>query len=231
VSADLGAGTERPDEPVEESAEDRAARSWRRRRARLVVKLRRQRVGLLVLAALLVVAALAGWAVGRAMTPQGPTDTRALVEGNLLPLAVDADGIWTSSSDDREPVSEALVRLRRDDDAAMVEQHHERWIAAYDGVLTRLAGLDLPVDGRPIQRQVIAAVTLSRDAVEVLGYAATVDDRAARYDLTTEVGRLRQRSEQLIQSARASTSDLGSDTRVDVSPLPEITPHGEAGTG
>jgi hypothetical protein len=102
-----------------------------------------------------------------------------------------------------------------------VDAHLEGWLSAYDAALVRLAAADVPPSGRPVQRQFITAVTLSRDAVEVLGHAATVDDELLRRDLTTEVGRLRTRAEQLTTRARASISDL-EGTRTDVAPLPAL---------
>jgi hypothetical protein len=56
----------------------------------------------------------------------------------------------------------------------------------------------------------------------VLGHAATVEDAEHRQDLLTEVGRLRQRSEQLMQSARAALLDLDGQ-RADVAPLSPLT--------
>jgi hypothetical protein len=176
----------------------------------------------IVALAVAVVAVLVGLGIGRSTGPTPELDARVAIESSLVPLAVDADGIWSSSSDVRAPVSEALVALRRDGDTALVEENHAAWIEAYDAVIVRIAGLDLPAAARPVQRQIIASVTLSRDAVEVLAHAAAVDDPVARRDLTTEVGRLRTRSEQLAQSARASLADLGGQ-RADVSPLSELT--------
>ena len=189
------------------------------RSAALVLLARRQRLGLL--AAVAIVALLVGAVVGRTTAPGPEADARRAVESTVLPLALDADGIWTSTTDDREPVSEALVLLRRDDDPRLVERHLDDWLAAYDTALVRLAGEDLPPTARPVQRQLISGIALSRDAVEVLGHAAEVDDEVARRDLTTEVGRLRMRSEQQIQSARASTTDLDG-SRTDLSPPPSL---------
>ena len=185
------------------------------RSAALVLLARRQRLGLLAAVAIL---ALVIGAIGGRVTAPGPeADARRAVESTVLPLALDADGIWTSTTDDRAPVSEALVLLRRDGDPRLVERHLDDWLEAYDTALVRLAGEDLPPSARPVQRQLISGIALSRDAVEVLGHAAEVDDEVARRDLTTEVGRLRMRSEQQIQSARASTTDLDG-SRTDLSP-------------
>jgi hypothetical protein len=193
--------------------------AWRRMLTLLRAVLRTRGGG--VVAGVLV-GLLAGVLIARGIAPTPEADARRAIETSLLPLAIDADGIWTSSSDARPGVSEALVALRRDDDPRLVETHLDEWLQAYDAALVRIAGLDLPPTARPVQRQIISAIALSRDAVEVLGHAASVDDPQARRDLTTEVGRLRQRSEQLAQSARASTGDLGGQ-RGDVSPLAPLT--------
>jgi hypothetical protein len=158
-----------------------------------------------------------------------PPDARArrAVDTELLPLAVDADDIWTSS-DARASVSDALVALRGDDgDPQLVEDHLAEWLDAYDTKIIKIAGLHLPEQARPVQRQVIAGVTLSRDAVEVLGHAADVfratEQQVQVEELLVEVGRLRRRSEQLLQAARAASGDLAGDL-VDVGPLEPVTP-------
>jgi hypothetical protein len=193
--------------------------TWHDRMATVRVFVRRHRVAPWLAFALVLL--VLGIVVGR-VTAEGPEpEARRAIEMSVLPLALDADGIWTSGADRGPAVSEALVALRRDEDPTLILEHEDRWLAAYDGALVRMAGLDLPPSARPVQRQFMAAVTLSRDAVEVLGHAATATDPLVRRDLTTEVGRLRMRSEQLMQVARASTTDLSGD-RVDVSPLPRI---------
>jgi hypothetical protein len=177
--------------------------------------------------AALIVGAVLGILVARSVADDPTIDARRVIDGALLPLAVDADAIWTSSTENRRAVSDALVQFRRDDDPTLVEEHLEAWLSSYDNYLTQLAGLYLdPAAARPVQRQVIAGITLSRDAVEVLGHAADVQradgDPGTVEDLLTEVGRLRLRSEQLLQGARAASGDLGGQT-VDVGPLGPVT--------
>lgn len=194
---------------------------WRRASARW-------RLGPLVLAC--GVALLLGVVVGRLGAPQTDAAAAHTLERAVLPLVLDADGIWNSASGDRAPVADALVALRRNDDPTLVRDWRDDWLVSYDGVLLQLAGLDMPATARPVQRQFITAVTMSRDAVEVLGHAAVVRDPAARRDLLTEVARLRQRSEQLTASARASILDLEGQ-RADVSPLPRLTSFLEGRSG
>jgi hypothetical protein len=215
-----GAPTGDPGDPDADTATDaRPPRpGLRERMDRVSLLARRQRWWLLTTVA--VVALLAGVVVGRTSAPGPEAVARQAIETQLVPEALDADAVWTTGGEGRGPVNEALVALRREGDPAPVEADLQAWLDAYDLGLTRLAGLDLPPIARPVQRQFIAAVALSRDAVEVLGHAATVDDDLARHDLTTEVGRLRQRSEQLFQAARAASIDLDDQNqRADTSPL------------
>ncbi len=202
-----------------ETTDQPPRRSLRDRLDRFRLAARRQRWGPLLLIAL--VALLLGLWVGRTGAPGPGPDARAAVEASVLPIALESDGIWTAGADSRPAVAEGLVALRRESDDRVVVENLDAWMEAYDQALVRMAGVDLPSTARPVQRQFITAVSLSRDAVEVLGHAATVEDDLARRDLTTEVGRLRARSEQLMQSARASTGDLGG-RRTDVSPLPPV---------
>jgi hypothetical protein len=191
----------------------------RERMSAVVLLARRQRWSLI--AAISIVALAIGVPIGRATAPDATSDARHAVESTVLPLALEADGIWTSSSDGRVAVSEALVELRNEDDPTIVEENLEAWLQAYDASLVRITGADLPPTARPVQRQLITAVTLSRDAVEVLAHAARINDEDLRRDLTTEVGRLRSRSEQLTQAARASAADLDGQ-RTDIAPLPPL---------
>lgn len=194
---------------------------WRRLSARL-------RLGPLVVACL--IALLIGVVVGRLSSPGADAGAAQAIQTAILPLALDADGIWNSASGERDPVAEGLDALRQEGDPVPVQTWGEAWLASYDGVLLQLAGLDMPATARPVQRQYITAVTLSRDAVEVLRHAAEIDDPDDRLDLLTEVGRLRQRSEQLTASARASVLDLDGQ-RADVSPLPGLTSFQEGRRG
>jgi hypothetical protein len=188
---------------------------------RAVVRARRWNLLRMVLIGILAFAV--GLGIGRWTVPEGSPDARHAVERNVLPLALDSDGIWTSGAGaDRPPVSEGLIRLR-DGDVEQVRAWTEDWISAYDTVLVRLAGLDLPAEARPVQRQFIASLTLTRDAVEVLRYAAGTDDDATREVLLAEALRLRQRSEDLTQAARASVRDLAGGSS-DVSGLTRNLP-------
>jgi uncharacterized protein YcbX len=197
---------------------------WRDRLLTLRRLRSRWRPGVVAVAVL--VGAAVGFAGGRASAPTDQVVAARAVEERLLPLVIDADGIWTSPSGEQLPVAEALVALRRDGAAADVEASLDGWLASYDSILLRLAGVDLPAAARPVQRQFISAVTLSRDAVEVLGRAASVEDLGARSELVVEVARLRQRSEQLTQAARASVADLAGQ-RADVAPPSPVSAFGD----
>lgn len=186
---------------------------------------RRHRLGALLGVAL--VAVLLGFAIGRATAPGTQQAARHAVEVHVFPLVLDADSIWTSGVGEADPVSAAVIALSRDGDASLIEANRDRWLAAYDAAIVQMAGLDLPPAARPVQRQFMAAATLSQDAVAVLARAAAAEDAEVRDQLVMEVGRLRERSEQLTQSARASTADLDGG-RTDVAPLPDVLGAGDA---
>jgi hypothetical protein len=210
-------------EPERPADVDGAPVRWRERVDELRTALM-TRTG--VAAVALVLGLALGVVVMQTTTDDAHDIARRAVDVDLLPLAIDADNIWTSS-DARASVSDALVALRRDGNARPVEQHLDEWLDAYDNAILQIAGLHLPRSARPVQRQVIHGVTLSRDAVEVLGHAASISgvegQQAQVEEFLVEVGRLRQRSEHLLQAARAASGDLA-DVPVDVGPLPPVTP-------
>lgn len=167
-----------------------------------------ERSGALPVVAAAVVALLVGTVVGRVTAPTVDDVALATIEREIVPLVVDADAIWTAGSDAAPGVGRQLQAMRLGDDPAAVEPHLAAWLEAYDTVLRRIVGVEVVPAVRPIQRQLVASVTLSRDAVELIGEAATVDDPRARRELSSEVIRLRIRAEQLTQSAQASLTDL-----------------------
>jgi hypothetical protein len=182
---------------------------------------RMRRRGLGSTTGLVIATLLIGIAIGRWTAPPDETGAKQQLEDHVMPLVLDADGIWTSASDGAIPVSAALVAIQRDEDPTVVREAAAQWLASYDETIARVAALDLPPEARPVQRQFIAAMTLSRDAVEVLQRAAQVEDPGRRQGLLTEVGRLRVRGEQLTQAARASIHDL-SGGEGEVTPLPDL---------
>ena len=188
--------------------------------------LQARRLQLARLSAVALVALVVGLGIGRWSAPEVHPDVRASVERTVQPLALEADAIWTSSVvGDRPPVSEGIGMVRRGENLEEVHDWTSDWLDAYDTLLIQLTGLDLDSDARPVQRHFVSAVTLSRDAVDVLRQATELDDAAARQALVGEALRLRQRAEHLVQSARAATRDLeGGDGEVSRHPeLPRIT--------
>lgn len=171
----------------------------------------------------IIIGVLVGTIIGRTTAPSTDVESAEVIERRLLPLVLDADGIWTSASGERPPVADGLVALRTDGNPTVTRGWASSWLASYDSILVQLAGVDVPPSARSVQRQFIAAVTMSRDAIEVLAYAASGHDDDVIRDLTTEVGRLRQRSEQMVQAARASVSDLRGQ-RADVGLPTPVTP-------
>ncbi|MEX2421415.1 MAG: hypothetical protein WD670_06295, partial [Actinomycetota bacterium] len=158
-------------EPEQEVVDESATMQHRLERIRLLA--RRHRWGPMLLVGLTALA-LGLW-IGRASAPGPGPEARRAVETSVLPIASDADAIWTAGADGSPSVGEGLVALRNDDDPRVVAENAIAWIDAYDQAIVRIAGVDLPSTARPVQREFITAVSLSRDAVEVLAHAASVD--------------------------------------------------------
>ncbi len=199
------------------------ATAWQR----AVLRARRMhlaRSSLVALAALVI-----GLGLGRWSVPEADPDIRATVQRSVQPLALDADAIWTSAAaDDRPSVSEGIQFVHRGERLDEVRAWSTEWMSAYDNALVRLAGLEVRAEARPVQRQFVSAVTLSRDAVEVLHHATGVEDPATRQALVAEALRLRQRGEHLTQAARASVRDLSRGDG-EVSQHPTLPGLGEVG--
>jgi hypothetical protein len=181
-----------------------------------------ERSGVVPIVAAAVVALLLGAVVGRATAPDVDVTALAAIERDVVPLVVDADAIWTAGTDGAPGVGRQLQAMRLEDDPSAVEPHLTVWLDAYDTVLRRIVGVEVGPTVRPVQRQLVAAVTLSRDAVELIGEAAAVGDPTARRDLTSEAVRLRIRAEQLTQNAQASLSDLRGSTSSGVAVPPSL---------
>jgi hypothetical protein len=182
---------------------------------------RRMWTGLLV-----VVAVVVGLVIGRSTVQDGAGIALRALEREVLPVVLDADAVWLGASGETGSVSGAIASLRAGDPGPVVAGA-ATWIAAYDTVLVRLVGVELPDPARPIQRQFVAGITLSRDAVEVLARAAEVPAGRHRADLVDEAVRLRMRSEQLVLAARASAADLDGSRRR-IASLPAIPVFGAA---
>jgi hypothetical protein len=196
---------------------------------RAVIQARRMQLARLSLVGLVML--LLGVGIGRWSVPDGDPELRTSVERTVQPLALDADAIWTSSvGPDRPPVAESIPMVRRGEQLEQVREWTVEWLEAYDGLLVRLTGLDLAPEARPVQRHFVSAVTLSRDAVDVLRQATVVEDAETREALVAEALRLRQRAEHLAQSASAAIRDLdGGDG--EVSQHPELPAFGDVQGG
>lgn len=169
-----------------------------------------------------VAALVLGVAIGRATVAREDASGATAVTRNVVGLAVDADALWTAGASSLPPVSRQLQELRRTGDPGAVLPHVDDWLEAYDTVLLRIVGVDVPPAGRAVQRQFLLSVTLNRDAVEVLGEAAAVDDPALQRELSSEALRLRMRAEGAAQTAQASLADLEGTTTGGVSGPREI---------
>lgn len=171
--------------------------------------------------ALLLIAALsAGLVLGGLGEGEDTEVAAAELERLLLPLLGELDATWSAGRDGRAPIADVLDGLRRDA-LRPTEADIDAWLQTHDNLVLRIAGLDLRPEGRAVQRQAIAAVTLSRDAVEVLARAAAYNPGVTRSQLVIEVTRLRLRSEQQVLAVRASVDDLAG-LRRRVSPLTPV---------
>jgi hypothetical protein len=179
-------------------------------------------------AGLVLVALVAGLLVGSTRTADESIAAAAELELLLIPLLGDLDASWSSGRDGRPGIADALDGLRTGE-GGPTEADVAAWLVSHDNLVLRLAGLDLRPEARGIQRHAIVAVTLSRDAIEVIGRAAAYNAGVTRSQLVVEATRLRIRSEQQVLAVRASVDDLAGMRRR-VSPLPvlpgfaELTP-------
>lgn len=169
---------------------------------------RLQRTAALPVAMAAIAGLVLGLLIGRTTAPAVDTAGLQGVAREVVGFAVDADAIWTAGVGELPAISLQLQELRQHGDPDAVRPHVAGWLEAYDTVLLRVVGVDVPAQGRPVQRQIVTAVTLNRDAVEVLAAAAGTGDSEVQHDLTSEALRLRIRAEEVAQTARASLGDL-----------------------
>lgn len=155
-----------------------------------------------------VAALVLGLVAGRATAPTIDRAAVQVVASDVVSLAVDADAVWTAGANDLPAVGDQVQELRRTGDPSAVTPYVDGWLEGYDSLLRRIVGVDVPPAARPVQRQFVIALTLNRDAIELLGSAAEVADPALRHDLTSEALRLRIRAEEVTQTAHAALRDL-----------------------
>lgn len=149
-----------------------------------------------------------GVLVGRATASSG--DAGVASANRILPLLREADAIWTGDAADLPSVARGIAVLRGDDDASLITLNGTRWLRSYDRVLVDLAAVEVAPQARAVQRELLSAIVLSRDAVEVVMRAALEPSGSrARPLLAAEAIRLRARSEAAQSSAREALSRLG----------------------
>lgn len=172
----------------------------------------RSRTGWVALAATAIAALILGATLGRMSAPGPASEAATVVTQEIVPLSVDADGLWTAGSGDLPPIGEQLAALRREPSpstAASIQAAGPGWRDAHDAVLRRMVGVEVDPRVRPVQREFVHGVTLSRDALDLLVAAAEAgDDPTLQRYLSSEAIRLRTRSEQVTQMARASLADV-----------------------
>jgi len=156
-----------------------------------------------------------GVAVGLGIATLPPDDrgpaAAAAIEVRLVPLLGELDAIWLTDRDGAGSLARTLVELR-DGAAAPAPERVDAWLQSHDTLVLRIVGLDLPVEAGGVQRQAVLAVTLSRDAVEVMARGASRRG-AARDELLADAIRLRLRAEQVGLAALAAVDELRSGTR------------------
>jgi hypothetical protein len=170
--------------------------------------------------ALTFAALVLGMSIGVSYRPDpGPLAAQRF-DQQIAPLLAEVDAWWSAGRDGRPPLVAVLGDLRSGAGAPTLA-HLDAALAAHDTLLVRMVGVDLPTEARGAQRQAVVAVTLSRDAVEVLTRATLLPPGAARIELVAEATRLRIRSEQIATSTTATVEELAGSRRR-LSPLPAL---------
>jgi hypothetical protein len=185
---------------------------------------RRRRTRVALLAAL---AGLLGVGVGLVVGPDPGAQAALRYQQQVSPLLAEVDSFWSTGRDGRAPLIEVLDGLRTGERTSSSEELLVT-LDAHDTLLVRIVGVDLPAEARGAQRLAVVAVTLSRDAVEVLVRATSLAPGPARTDLVVEAARLRLRSEQIAITAGATAEELAGERRR-LSPLPSLPTFGGVG--
>ncbi|MGH3442305.1 MAG: hypothetical protein ACRDUY_09755 [Nitriliruptorales bacterium] len=182
-----------------------------------------------------VVFLLVGFGIGRATAPSELTVPTADAE-SLLFLSDQVELVWTSDQFGTPPVADALAALEGGD-AAVVEENLDTWLQSLDAIAQ---GYDTSVAIVPAAEGprllFLEAAHVTREAVETLGAAATLEGEARALTLDT-VRRLRLRAQELDRDARTllreRTSDLTvviPDVATEAPTLPRPTPAAPAPT-
>lgn len=160
-----------------------------------------------------IVAALVGLWVGRATAPDELAVPAAEAE-SLIFIADRGELIWTAGTPGGVPSVQAGIDALADGDTAVVTENLDTWLQSFEAIAqgyetTAIVGA--AADGPRLL--LLEAATVTREAVEALGAAATLEGEPRALMLDT-VRRLRLRAQSLDRDGRLLLRERAADVSV-----------------